>query len=443
MPGAGRRTEMTLSSLFLFLTWTCLITAGGFLFVKLFGAGLTGEEMLAWSWGTGMLLLVVSYCTLLALHARPGPKKLSAILACFAVSALFVRRPPDRKTTLFDSLSWGFALFAAAGCLAYALQAVAEPLWSTDFLAMWGLKGKTIYFSGGVPERLFHDPAIVWSHPEYPLFVPLAMAAFSTATGGWNDEALGLLYAGWQIAAILIVVGYCRRRGSARAGSIAAALVAWFHPLYRGFGTGLADIPFAFAAVLLCSAAVDRNSGRVSFAAFLAAATKQEGLLLSSLCALIVFFFPSGKTSARRGRLCAILIAAAAGSHALLLRILRGPLSNRDFTLGPLTHPSDLAARVGRLATGLAGSLSGGLVVGIAATVGILFITRHSREDLLLVALGLQIAVYLTACALSSFDPVWQLQGFFRTSGALVPSMALAVGARIASSRSRSDLTAC
>jgi len=407
-----------------------LTTAAGYLVVRFSGPELAAGETLGWSWGAGMLLLVGAYAALIAVGARPGPKKLGGLLAIASIGAFLRRSPRRRGAGNRDALARLFAAIALAGCVAYLLQAVAEPLWSTDFLAIWGLKGKTIYFTGAIPGRLFHDPATVWSHPEYPLFVPLAMAAFSAAAGSWNDETLGLLYAAWQIATVLVIAGYCRRRGCARAGLAAAALVAWFHPLYRGYGAGLADVPFAFAAVLLCAAAADRNPGRAAIAALLLVATKQEGTLFAILAALLLLAGSAADRGARRAT--AAVVAGAAAAHLLLLRALRGPLSDRDFTFAPLAHAADLAARFARLFPALAGSLTIPLVAGIAASAAVFFAGRRSREDLLLAALGLQVSAYLGACVLSAYDPVWQLQGFFRTSGALAPAAALLLASRVA-----------
>jgi len=417
-----------------------LTTGAGTFVVGLSGCGRSLEETLGWSWAAGMLLLAAVYAALLAAGARPGPKKLVPILVIAAIGAFLRRRPRRRGARERDLLATLLAAAAAAGCVAYALQALAEPLWSTDFLAIWGLKGKTIYFTGAIPGRIFHDPATVWSHPEYPLFVPLAMAAFSAATGSWNDETLGLLYAAWQVATVLVVLGYGRRRGSVRAGAAAAALVAWFHPLYRGFGVGLADVPFALAAVLLATAAADRDPVGAGVAALIASATKQEGLLLSILAASLLLLFGTAGDRLARRRVAAI-VAATAGMHLLLLRSLRGPIANRDFTFAPLAHAADLAARIGRLLPALAGSMTFALLVGIAAAAAVFLAGRRSREDVLLAALALQVAAYLAACVLSAYDPIWQLQGFFRTSGALVPAAALLLAARVGRSADTSTDT--
>ena len=120
--------------------------------------------------------------------------------------------------------------------------------------------------------------ALGFSHPEYPLGLPLLYASVSFLLGRWDDHALALLYPFFQIATLLALAGWLRRRGaSATLALAAAALLAQFEPLYSAFQTGLADIPFSFAALLFGSALVDVLDGtdpqaarRLALAAFLA-----------------------------------------------------------------------------------------------------------------------------------------------------------------------------
>ena len=396
------------------------------------GSELTPEETIGWSWGGGMLLLGSLYALLLAVHASPGPKKLGALLVLAAGVSATRRRPRRLPAPPWSGAALVLAGAAAAGIGLYALQACAEPLWSSDFLAIWGLKGKTIYSAGGIPGRLFHDPATAWSHPEYPLLLPFLMAAFSAATGGWNDEALGLIFVFCQIAAVLVVAGYCRRRGSPAAGALAAVLVAFWYPLYRAFHTGLAEIPFALSLVLLATAAADESAPRSALAALLCVAMKQEG----SVFALLV----AGTLAARRGsgrpsRRAALTMAAATVLHFAVLRLARGDLHDRDFTLGVLSpsRATELLLRVGRLARALAGAWTPVEVLGLACLAAVLLATRRAREDFLLVPLAVQLSIYLGACVLSTWDPVWQFRSaFFRIAATLGPVLALVIGCRLA-----------
>jgi len=419
-----------------------LVAGAGSLFVVRAGVELTVEEAIGWSWGAGALLLTVAYAVLLALHAGPGPRKLGVVLLLFAGASLVLRRPHPRSGAPYAGLSLLFAGVALAGILLYAVQACSEPLWSTDFLAIWGLKGKTISLTGVVSERLFQNPATPWSHPEYPLFLPLLMAAFAAATGGWNDEALGLVYVATQIATVLVVAGYCRRRGHPFAGALAGAFVGLWYPLYRAFGTGLAEIPFALSLVLLATAAADGSVARSALSAFLCCATKQEGTLFALFVAAALALRRGRSPSARRAALAAGIAAAA---HFGFLRLARGELHDRDFTLAMLapSNAPELFARLGRLSRALAGAWGPVELLGLACLAGILLATRRAPEDFLLPPLAGQLLAYLGACALSAWDPVWQLRSaFFRIAATLVPPLALVVGCRLAGERPAPPATA-
>jgi hypothetical protein len=405
--------------------------AGSLLVVRSAGE-LTLEETAGWSLGAGALLLACVYALLLSVHASPGPKKLGAILALPAGIAVMRRAPSHRTGAPYSGVALALAAAAAAGLALYAIQACAEPLWSTDFLAIWGLKGKTIYSTGGVPGRLFRDPALAWSHPEYPLLVPFLMAGFSAATGGWNDEALGLVFVLGQIATVLVVAGFCRRRGSPRAGALAAMLVAFWYPLYRAFNTGLAEIPFALSLVLLATAAADGSPARSALAALLCVATKQEGTVFALLVAGTLALRRSASRDRRRS---ALAIAAVAGLHAAAMILARGTLHDRDFTFAVLapSHAAELVGRLGRVASALAATWTPAGWLGFACLAGIFLLTRRAREDFLLLPLAAQASIYLGACALSAYDPAWQLRSaFFRIAATLGPALVLAVGCRLA-----------
>lgn len=400
----------------------CLVRGGG---------ALTLEERIGWSWGGGMLLLASVYGLLLAIHASPGPKKLGAILVLLVGVSATRRRAPRFPAPRYSGAAIALAAAAAVGVALYAVQACAEPLWSTDFLAIWGLKGKTIYATGAVPARLFRDPATAWSHPEYPLLLPFLMAAFSAATGGWNDEALGLVFVFCQIAAVLVVGGYGRRRAGPAAGALAAMLVAFWYPLYRAFNTGLGEIPFALSLVLLATAAADENAARCALAALLCVATKQEG---TPFAALLAGTLALRRPPSRSSRRSALAIVAVAAIHFAALMLARGNLHDRDFTAAFLSpaRAAELAGRLGHVLTALAASWTPAAILGLAGLAGIFLLTRRAREDFLLLPLAFQLSLYLGACALSVWDPVWQLRSaFFRIAATLGPALAVVVACRL------------
>ncbi len=64
-------------------------------------------------------------------------------------STMALRRGSSRRSSPRPPLS---------ASLVYTLRALTEPMWANDFIAIWGLKGKTIYGARGYPDWL-HTPS--------------------------------------------------------------------------------------------------------------------------------------------------------------------------------------------------------------------------------------------------------------------------------------------
>jgi hypothetical protein len=404
--------------------------------------GLDPAERAAWAFAAGVLATAGLYLCGIAAHADPGPKKLLggeialALLLGLLPRAAGARRPAGRR----DLVVLALLALSAAAVAVFLLEAVSEPMWSTDYLAVWGFKAKTIFFTGAIPSRLFRDPATAWSHPEYPLLLPASLAAFSAAAGRWNDQALAILYPAFQAATVAAVFGFLRRRASARAAAVCAFLVAAFFPLYRAFHVGMAEIPLALGLVLAACAFFDlmeEASGpacvRAATASLLCAGMKQEGTLFVLFLAAL---FAAGR--ARRHRPWAPGLAALALpalTHGLLLRLARGPLFDRDFDPGLLAPArlGELLARLGPTVSHLFGHEIAPRVVPLAALAVFFAVTRASRLDAVLPALGLQGAVYVLSFALCAYGPAWLIDtSAARLFGALFPVLARAIGGRLA-----------
>jgi hypothetical protein len=311
-------------------------------------------------------------------------------------------------------------------------SAVAEPMWSTDFLAIWGLKGKTIATTGHVPRRLFEDPALYWAHREYPLLVPLSLATLASFAGGWNDQALALLFPVCELATLFVLFGFLARRVSPLAGAASCALTALCFPLYRAVNAGTAEVPFAFSIVLVCCAfldVLDRSSpsarARLFAASLFCVSIKQEGTLFVGLLALALFV--------RRRREAWMLIVPPV-LHWGALYLLRGPQTRRDFDL-TLFEPRRWKELPPLFATVLGRMLSTEAIQASVPLVAIglfLLVTRRGVADPLLPIFPLQILCYAAAFSVSSFDPIYAVEGAFRRIAlTLFPALTLALCARL------------
>ena len=432
-----------------------LLAAGaiGYALAVLFVPSGSRLERAAWGFALGLSLLAASVP--LAFLTRMPPRWTPFVLFALSSAATwFLRRTAKGASSLsrrerggvrepIEPLHLLLLFLAAFGVIAYALRALTEPMWSNDFLAIWGLKGKTIFVSGGVPRRLFDDPSIGYSHPEYPLGLPFLFAAVSFLLGRWDDHAMALLFPFLQAATLLALSGWLRRRGVSKTVTLcAAALLALFEPLYSSFLTGMADVPYSFVALLFGAAladALDRTdpfaARRLALASFLAVSTKNEGLLLGAAGVLIAVL--GFRRSRRPWRRAAAAIAAPAILLLLAGRFWKGSLPLRDFDfayLGP-NLILELLPRIGEAVR------AGVREVVLPAWPGLLCVLllvaagrRTPAGDRLLLLASICAAAYLLVPSLAVLGPEWLIRtSLARTVSALAPLAAAGIAVRLRS----------
>jgi hypothetical protein len=310
-------------------------------------------------------------------------------------------------------------LLIGFGIAAYLIPSLSEPMWSNDFLGIWGFKGKAIFTAGAIPRWLFTDPSVASSHPEYPLGLPFLYAAISFVFGHWDDQAMAILFPFIQAATLLGLFGWLRRRGASPGLAFAAAAVlANFVPLYSAFYAGLADVPYSFAVLLFGAAFADaveetdaRAPARLALAATLAISTKNEGLLLAGAGVLLWLFRRRKAASRSRGVFLAIAIPAVGLS--LAGRIAKGSHPLRDFDFGYL-GPTMILEFLPRVAEALH---SGFREVILPSWAGILCLAvliaagRHEASgDRMLALAGFCFLAYLFVPAFAVLGPEWLIR---------------------------------
>jgi hypothetical protein len=414
-------------------------------------SSISRPERFAWALAGGLLIQGLVLVAATGLGAKPTRAVfLAADLAVVGAGFLLRRgrRPLPESGGLRAEVGVAARVLLAAallGWLVFAIEAISEPMWSTDFLAIWGMKGKVIYLTGRIPERLFRDPALYWAHREYPLLVPFSLASLASLAGEWNDRALGLLFGACALGTWLSIYGFLARRLSVTAGAIGAVLTGLCFRLYNPVNAGTAETVFALGAVLAASAFLDvarenaasasTSRWRLAAAALFCAATKQEGTLWVYL--LGVLWLVSVKrgfrqwASADRRTLAAFALPPAL--HWIALYLLRGNATRRDFDFS-LFEPARWAEWggsfvhvVSRIATKEAMEAAAAL----AAIAVYLAVTRRGFADGILAAIAAQILFYCVAFSVSSFDPMYAVDGAFRRIAlTLFPAAALALAAR-------------
>lgn len=204
-----------------------------------------------------------------------------------------------------------FVLALLAALYSATLRTIAHPHgegW--DAFAIWNLHARFL-FRGGAHWRDGFTPLIPWSHPDYPLLLPTAIAHFWTVMGHESQivpALIGLIFTFSTVGLLFSSLALLRGQNSAILGGL--TLLAT--PFFIEQGTAqYADVPLSFfilaTIVLLCihdqSTKPARPGGLLVLAGIscsFAAWTKNEGLLflLAILAArLLVFFMTASKAA--------------------------------------------------------------------------------------------------------------------------------------------------
>ena len=429
-----------------------LATIVGWMFAaSLFpGGGSFRSERLAWGFVLGCALLAAVVPISFAVGVTPGWIPFLILAGILLGAAHLLSReggqlPPlplgegrGEGGTIASRLLLALLFL---GIALYALRALTEPMWSNDYLAIWGFKGKTIFGSRALPERLFRWPALGFSHPEYPLGLPFLYAGLSFLLGRWDDHAMALLFPFFQVATLLALFGWLRRRGAPWPLPLAAAaLLAFFEPLYSGFLSGMAEVPLACGMLLFGTAfsdALDQTdpgaARRLGVASLLIATTKNEGIFLAIVVSLVAGILAVRRRPVQWAVSAAALLPALAVT--LLRRLTLGSVSLRDFDLS-LLAPGGIEELLGRAGESFHTALAEVVlpawpgILCVAALLAVGRRTPYADRLLLLVAICLVAYTFLPALAVSS--PAWLVRTTFaRTAAALAPLAAAAIPARL------------
>jgi hypothetical protein len=411
---------------------------------------LSNAELAAWSWIAGLLALAGAQAIVLLFGLRTAPWKLWTILAALAL-AFRDRAPRAPRTAVAPSrIATAAGILSLGGLILFSVNALSEPMWAWDYVAIWGLKGKMFYLSGGLPPRFFHDPELAFVHPSYPFLLPLLLASLSTLAGGWDSQALALLYPAFELATLVLTWGFLRRRCGPEAAAVGTVLTAGFFSLYQSLLVGLADIPMALGFVLAGSAFLDSldapGSARVRpliLSGLFCCSLKKEGavfLLLLAAAAAWVWVRDRGRSSVT----AAAIFAAVPALHQALLRAIRGAASDAAFRWSLIAQRGGAVflQRLQETAVGLLHSVDLPALLAILGVALVLLATRRSLADPLLAPLGAMIVLYAVAPAASAWTDAARFADFTfaRVTTALVPLLFLVLGARMSESLERFSL---
>lgn len=196
-------------------------------------------------------------------------------------------------------LQAAFVLALATALCSAIVRALGHPYGSGwDSFAIWNLHARFLY-RGGVHWQEGFSALIPWSHPDYPLLLPAAIAHFWTIAGHETPAVpavMGLVFTFSTVALLFSALDLLAGRTSALLGALALLC----SPFFIELGTWqYADVPlsFFFLATLVLFHLADHSTGpddRINrgmlvlggFSASCAAWTKNEGVPF--LCAILL-----------------------------------------------------------------------------------------------------------------------------------------------------------
>ena len=205
----------------------------------------------------------------------------------------------SRPVWLSRLVTAAFVIALCAALYASILRTLIHPHgegW--DAFSIWNLHARFL-FRGGSAWRDGFSPLIPWSHPDYPLLIPAAIAHFWTTLGRESQVVpalIGLVFTFSTVGVLFSSLAILRGRFAAMLGTLTLSAT----PFFIETGTSqYADVPLSFfylaAISLLCLNDHERRQTSSSnpkgplalagLAAGLAAWTKNEGVLF--LCALL------------------------------------------------------------------------------------------------------------------------------------------------------------
>lgn len=368
----------------------------------------------------GLALLLGCGAVSLVLYALSGlgiawsRTSILAGVALLAAVAWGIPRPPEAspRPPARQPLAIPFLAVVAVLVAGHAVYATTGPRTESDFLEIWGLKGRVFYEARGIEWSFLANETTFHNHADYPPLLPLLFASAAVLRGRWEDPELGLFFTAFGAALLLIAEGWLRRR---HGGSWLTALaVLAVTPLGLSPWIGIGEGPllaYGSAALLLTADGLEERARRTMLTAGVllgfAALTKNEGIAMIVAAALAVVL------SSRSQRSQVIRLWPAVAMTALW--VVPSAVAGLATDLAAGNPAARLVDRLRdpRPILELMAAHSAwrpifwaGLAVGIVATLG----RRLFAERVALVFVLAQVALYVTAYAVTPHDLAWHVR---------------------------------
>lgn len=363
----------------------------------------------------------------------------SAAWIVVTVAALAARRrtstdsQPEVRSGRWISIA-AIALLSAATLIAIGSFVAASsvfPHGEWDAWAQWNLRARFVF--RGFSDATWHNafaPVLAWSHPDYPLLIPMSVARLWIYAG---TETLiapiglsGLLAAATAGAAGVAVA---RTRGAAR-GCLAAAAIVACPSFVRYSAAQCADVALGFfvLSAFILWAEAEAAPGRRDYwmlcgaSAALAGWTKNEGLAVLAIF-LAVLAFDRAMHAGRRGMRDTAWVLAGAAPVVLVIVVFKMTLAPPSYftaeqSLAQAAGSLMDADRVRLVSLAMAREiwLTGATVVGVVPVLAAFAIARGidaespSASRAAVPAVLCVLVVYMMAYLVTPKDLAWQLR---------------------------------
>lgn len=322
--------------------------------------GRTGEDVLRVAVAIGLGLWISSCVCLLALElGRPALQPLLD-LTVLAAALLWWRRgrrgehpqqspldpAPDPAPLLARGAGIGLVAAALLGLLSVVRSYASAPFGWWDAWAIWNLKARFFHLESGEHWRRAFSDVIAWSHPDYPLLVPLNVARLWNYAGAADSAIPAILSGLFAIATVAAVFGALRQLRGFAIGAIGALTLIATPAFLEQASWQMADLPVgcfllsSVSLILLATSGAPRPRGLLVTAGWMAGAaawTKNEGSLMALVSLGALALFGSGAAASRRRSVR--LFGLGLFAPLVLLLFMKLTLAGRsDLLIDPSIH---------------------------------------------------------------------------------------------------------
>ena len=294
------------------------------------------DNLLVLSLGAGLGIGIASSLYFVCLAAvGPNIAILASVEAAVLIAAavLTVLSRGSAEAPKIQNFGWAsgpavptyltILFFAAAGLAAiiFVVHTVFKPHGKWDAWSIWNMRARFLFRGGNSWAHAF-SPRIGWSHPDYPLLIPGAVALLWTLARGESTMApIGIAFLFTLATAALLIAALGILRGKMTAW-LAGILVLGTVSFVEVGAMQYADVPLSFyiLATLVLLSLQDRYPSDARFtvvAGFMAgfaAWTKNEGMLfvLAAVVARVISLLRAGDAASIMRQLVRLLIGLVA-----------------------------------------------------------------------------------------------------------------------------------